>query len=266
MQRAGRRLMGGLLIGAAVASGWLAAWTLAPQTSASGSRTVADDEVSQLLYAMQRRELNEGDREQLLEQLLRLERLEDAKLVLQQWLNQRPHSLSMRLLLADLQRRSGAFEAARQELERLLRLHPLHPELLQLIALVEMQDGRGQEALQRLKAQFASRQEGQRLELGLLLADLQRQTGRFKDAAALYQQLAKESAEDVRPVLALAMLHQEQGDAAEVARWLEQARLRRGNNDRPDPLIDNLAYRWGLRAARVRAGQPSHPSAPPPTP
>ena len=116
MQRAGRRLMGGLLIGAAVASGWLAAWTLAPQTSASNSRAVSDDEASQLLNAMQRRELNQNEREQLLEQLLGLERLEDAKLVLQQWLNKQPHSLSMGLLLADLQRRSGAFEAARQEL------------------------------------------------------------------------------------------------------------------------------------------------------
>ena len=58
-----------------------------------------------------------------------------------------------------------------------------------MIALVDVQDGRGQEALQRLKAQFSSRPEGQRLELGLLLADLQRQTGRFKDAGALAQQL-----------------------------------------------------------------------------
>ena len=265
MQRAGRRLMGGLLVAAAVASGWIAAWTLAPQTSASGSRAVVDDEVTQLLNTRQRRELNPGERERLLEQLLRLERLDDAKLVLQQWLNKQPHSLSMGLLLADLQRRSGALEAARQELERLLRLHPLHPELLRLIALVDVQDGRGQEALQRLKAQFSSRPEGQRLELGLLLADLQRQTGRFKDAAALYQQLTKESAEDVRSVLALAMLHQEQGDAAEVERWLEQARLRRGNSDRPDPMIDQLAYRWGLQAARVRAGQPL-PSVPAETP
>jgi len=265
MQRAGRRLMGGLLIGAAVASGWLAAWTLAPQTSASSSRALADDEVSQLLNAMQRRELNEWEREQLLDQLLGLERLEDAKLVLQQWLNKQPHSLSMGLLLADLQRRSGAFEAARQELERLLRLHPLHPELLRLMALVDVQDGQGQEVLQRLKAQFSSRPEGQRLELGLLLADLQRQTGRLKDAAALYQQLTKESAEDLRAVLALAMLRQEQGDAAEVERWLEQARLRRGNSDRPDPMIDRLAYRWGLQAARIRAGQPL-PSVPAETP
>ena len=265
MQRARRGVMWTLLIGAAVASGWVAALTLAPQTSASGSRTVVDDEVSQLLNAKQRRELNEGERERLLERLLLLERLEDAQLLVQQWLHQQPHSLPLGLLMADLHRRSGALEAARQELEQLLRLHPLNQELLQLTVLVDLQDGRGQNALERLKAQFAERREGQRLELGLLLADLQRQLDQSKAAVDLYQQLAKESAEEVQPVIALAMLHHEQGDAAEVERWLQQARLRRGNDNRPDPLIDGLAYRWGLRAARVRAEQQS-PEIPAPTP
>ncbi len=265
MKRARRGVMWALLIGAAVASGWVAALTLAPQTSASGSRAVVDDEVSQLLNTKQRRELSEGERERLLERLLLLDRLEDAKLLLQQWLNQQPHSLPLGLLMADLHRRSGALEAARRELEQLLRLHPSNQELLQLTVLVDLQEGRGQNALQRLKDQFAARPEGQRLELGLLLADLQRQLDQSKAAADLYQQLAKESAEDVSAVIALAMLHQDQGDAAEVQRWLEQARLRRGNDDRPDPLIDNLAYRWGLRAARVRAVQPL-PSVPAETP
>ena len=146
-------------------------------------------------------------------------RLGAAKLLLQQWLNQQPHSLPLGLLMADLHRRSGALEAARRELEQLLRLHPSNQELLQLTVLVDLQDGRGQNALQRLKAQFAQRPEGQRLELGLLLADLQRQLDQSKAAAVLYQQLAKESAEDIRALIALAMLHQEQGDAAEVERW-----------------------------------------------
>lgn len=57
---------------------------------ASGSRTVVNDEVSQLLHAMQRRDLEAVERKRLLERLLLLERLEDAKLVLQQWLYQQP--------------------------------------------------------------------------------------------------------------------------------------------------------------------------------
>ena len=94
------------------------------------------------------------------ERLLLLERLEDAKLVLQQWLNQQPHSLTLGLLMADLQRRSGALEAARQHLYARLRLHPLNPELLQLKVLVELQDGREYEAFQRLTTHFAARPGG----------------------------------------------------------------------------------------------------------
>ena len=98
MQRARRRVVWALLIGAAVASGWVAAGGLALQTSSSGSRTVVDDEVSQLLQAMRRRDLDAEEQQRLLERLLLLERLDDAKLVLQQWLNQRPHSLPLGLL------------------------------------------------------------------------------------------------------------------------------------------------------------------------
>ena len=72
----------------------------------------------------------------------------------------------------------------------------------------------------------------------------------------------------MRAVIALAMMYEEQGDAAEVEHWLEQTRLRGGNEGRPDPLVDDLAYRWGLwglRGARVRAEQP-RPEIPAATP
>ena len=70
MQRARRRVVWALLIGPAVASGWVAAGGLALQTSSSGSRTVVDDEVSQLLQAMRRRDLDAEEQQRLLERLL----------------------------------------------------------------------------------------------------------------------------------------------------------------------------------------------------
>ena len=73
-----------LLIGAAVASGWVAAGSLAPQTLDSGNRTVVDYQLSQLLHAMPRRDLDAEERQRLLERLLLLEQLKDAQLVLQQ--------------------------------------------------------------------------------------------------------------------------------------------------------------------------------------
>ena len=130
---------------------------------------------------------------------------------------------------------------------------------------MDLQDGRGHEALQRLTTHFAARPGGQRLDLGLLLADLHGQLGMFDAAAGMCRQLAKESGEDVRAVIALALIYQDQGDAAEVEHWLEQTSLLRENEGRPDPLVDHLAYLCGLQAARLRAEQP-RPEIPAATP
>ena len=78
--------------------------------------------------------------------------------------------------------------------------------MLKLRVLVEIQDGRTTQALQLLTERFENRGPGTRGDLGLLLADLQRQSGEVNTAADLYLQLAEESPRDVKPLLALAML------------------------------------------------------------
>lgn len=261
MLRARRSLLLITALAAAGLAGWIAAFSLAPQTSARGSRAVVDREVSQLLEQLKQGNLDGQERQQLLERLLLLGRYSEAVLVLQPWLDQQPGSLSLRLLMADLLRLTGDSAEATRELDQLLRLHPNNPEVLQLQVLVDLQEGRANAAIKRLSGQFSARAKGQRLELGLLLADLQRQGGQTEAAAALYMQLAAEAPKDARPLLALAMLRQEQGRGQEVQALLQEARERRGQGDRPDSLIDELASSWGLRAARVRAETTVRPSS-----
>ena len=261
MLRARRSLLLITALAAAGLAGWIAAFSLAPQTSARGSRAVVDREVSQLLEQLKQGNLDGQERQQLLERLLLLGRYSEAVLVLQPWLDQQPGSLPLRLLMADLLRLTGDSAEATRELDQLLRLHPNNPEVLQLQVLVDLQEGRANAAIKRLSGQFSARAKGQRLELGLLLADLQRQGGQTEAAAALYMQLAAEAPKDARPLLALAMLRQEQGRGKEVQALLQEARERRGQGDRPDSLIDELASSWGLRAARIRAETTVGPSS-----
>ena len=94
------------------------------------------------------------------------------------------------------------------------------------------------------------------MDLGLLLGDLQRQSGQTKQSADLYRQLAEESPNDARPLLALAMQRQDEGNAKEVQALLESARKRRGETGENDQLVDELSARWGLSAIRVRAAVP----------
>ena len=157
--------------------------------------------------------------------------------------------------MADLRRLNGDRNGARTDLDQLLRLHPDHPDVLKLRVLVEIQDGRTTQTLQWLTQRFQNRGPGSRGDLGMLLADLQRQSGDVNAAAKLYQQLAEESAGDAKPLLAMAMLRQEQGKAEEVSELLEKARQRRDIQVEPDELIDALASSWGLTAHRIRASR-----------
>ena len=115
---------------------------------------------------------------------------------------------------------------------------------------LNQEQGRHRQAEAELTTRFKNLEPGQRLEVGLLLADLLRQGGSDKAAMNLYGQLARENMNDARPLLALALLRQERGDEEAVHTLLEQARERRDANGLVDPLIEVVAGQLGLSAAR----------------
>ena len=247
----------GLSLAAALLIGWWLSVSLTTDTTARGSRAVVDQQVASLLNRLdQEGDLPQQDRQRLLMRLLELGRLQEAQLVLGPLLQEQPRSISLALLMADLRRLNNEPDQARRDLDLLLRLHPNHPRVLELRVLVEQQQKRGPQALKDIKTRFEAGPKGQRLELGLLLGDLQRQSGQTKQSAGLFRQLAEESPNDARPLLALAMQRQDEGNAKEVQALLESARKRRGETGQSDQLIDDLAARWGLSAIRVRVAGP----------
>lgn len=255
----------GLSLAAALAVGWWLSVSLTPDTAARGSRTVVDQQVALLLNRLdQEGELPEQEQQRLLMRLLELGRLQEAQTVLEPLVRQQPRSISLALLMADLRRLNNEPVQARRDLDLLLRLHPNHSRVLELRVLIEQQQNRGREALMDIRTRFEGETEGKRLELGLLLADLLRQSGLTRQSADLYQQLAEESPKDARPLLALAMQRQDEGKAEEVQRLLGSARKRRGGAGLDDQMIDALAARWGLSAARVRAAGSQAPKRVPP--
>ena len=215
MPRPKRLLLLGLSLVSASFLGWSIAASLTSQTTASANRTDEDLQVEP------------HTRRTLLDILLAQSRFEDALLVLQPWLAEQPRSLNLALLSADLHRLTGNTDAALTELKRLLRLHPVDAQVLQLLVLVEQTNGNGKKALQDLQKRFSDQPPGSRLELGLLVADVQRQDGQPQAAAKMYAQLAAESPTDSRPQLALALLKRDQGQVQEVQALLQQTRQRR---------------------------------------
>ena len=246
------------MVGAALV-GWVAAASMAPETRARSTRQAEDLQVELLMQQLQNQEeLSEAERGLLLERLVTLERLQEAEVVLQPWLSGRSTPRELTLFKADLQRRNGQPEAARRSLQHLLRLHPNDLQVLQLLVLLDQELGRQGQVTAELTTRFKGLEPGQRLEIGLLLADLLRQGGSDQTAMKLYGQLATENKTDARPLLALALLQQERGDSEAVHTLLKQARERRDANGRINPLIDVVAGQLRLSAARATASdQPS---------
>ena len=139
-------------------------------------------------------------------------------------------------------------------------MHPVDAQVLQLLVLVEQTNGNGKQALQDLQKRFSDQPPGSRLELGLLVADLQRQEGQPQAAAKMYEQLAAESPTNSRPQLALALLKRDQGQVQEVQALLQQTRQRLTAAGGNTILIDQLAVNWGLSAARINPTKTTIPT------
>jgi len=173
------------MVGAALV-GWVAAASMAPETRARSTRQAEDLQVELLMQQLQNQEeLSEAERGLLLERLVTLERLQEAEVVLQPWLSGRSTPRELTLFKADLQRRNGQPEAARRSLQHLLRLHPNDLQVLQLLVLLDQEQGRQHQVTAELTARFKGLEPGQRLEIGLLLADLLRQSGSDQTAMRL---------------------------------------------------------------------------------
>ena len=127
--------------------------------------------------------------------------------------------------------------------------------------LLDQEQGRQRQVTAELTVRFKDLEPGQRSEIGLLLADLLRQSGSDQTAMRLYGQLATENKTDARPLLALALLRQEQGNSEAVQTLLKQARERRDTNGRIHPLIDVVAAQLELSAARSTGSEPSSAKA-----
>ena len=127
--------------------------------------------------------------------------------------------------------------------------------------LLDQEHGRQHKVTAELTVRFKGLVTGHRLEIGLLSADLLRQSGSDQTAMRLYGQLATENKTDARPLLALTLLRQERGDSEAVQTLLKQARERREANGRIHPSIEVVAAQLGLSAARSTGSEPTSATA-----
>jgi tetratricopeptide (TPR) repeat protein len=231
---------------------WLGQWQRGGGAiSAQGN---LERQVQQLLPAVERGDASPAEQQRLLELLVALNRKPEATRLLEALADRHPDRWSLRLLLAELRREQNDRSGAERELRQLLALQPDRIEALQLMALLQLETGRGAQAqatvLAALNRASKPKLEPRALAIGLLLANLQQKRGQGGQAEATLIKLASDFPRDPRPLLARALLQQEQGRTAAAQTTLIQARALTSG-----PLnaqLDQVAAAWGLESLTPR--------------
>ncbi len=253
-QRSGLILgLAGVAIAAlALAAGWgLGHWQRG--AGPSGAQVQLEHEIEVLQRRFQTGKATDAERQRLLELLVGLERRAEATALVEQLAQQQPQRWRLQLLLAELRREQNDLSGAERELQQLLSRQPDQVEALQQLALLQLETGRGSQAQLRVEAALnratKPKLQPQALQIGLLLANLQLKRGQAAQAQALLGRLAGDFPQDPRPLLARALVEQEQGQLAAAQASLAAARaLTPGNGDQR---LDRLAAAWGLQALRA---------------
>ena len=237
----------------ALGVGWLLSELMHGQNNPSPSRIEVDRQVRELLTRRAKQPLSAVDERRLLERLLALGRLPESIVLVQEQVKAQPKAWQWRLLLSQLELRNGNPAGADSQLQLLTRLQPTNVQVLQAQALLRMEQGRPQDAINSVQMALTASPPAHRVAIGLLLADLQRQSGAGAAALSTYQQLSKEAPQDARPLMAQALLMQEQGKQDQARLLLETARQRQLASSADTKALDALAARWGLVSTRTSA-------------
>lgn len=248
--------------GLCIAAGWWLGQLQNGSGVADANRLGLERQASGLEQRLTQGEASEAEQRRLLELLVALDRKAEATTLLERLADQQPQQWSLRLLLAELRRDQQDRSGAEREVRQLLNLRPDQIEGLQLMALLQLETGRGAQAQGQLEAALARASKPQlkpeALPIGLLLANVLQKRGQPAQAETLLLKLAAGFPSDQRPLLARAMLQQELGDIKAAQESLALARARKPGPS--DPQLDQVAAAWGL--APLRAPSPSLPGKP----
>ena len=251
-------LMVVLLLAGATACGWWLGSRQPAANPAALSTSPLEQEVRTLRGRLAAQQASPAEQQRLLELLVALNRQAEAIALLEPLADQQPDRWSLRLMLAELRRDRGDRKGAERELRMILNRRSDQVEALQLMTLLQLEQGQGAAAEARLTGAYrqaiAPPVKPQAIGLGLLLAELQQKRGLNQQAMATYRQLAANFPEDQRPLLGLALLQHQLGNGAGAIESLNLARQRSTNPSRTDPLLNQLAAGWGLAPLREKGG------------
>ncbi len=272
MPRAIVLLLQGVLLGGSYGGIFLLGWWASGNTSAEVAATSAVPAEQQKKVVNLRKQLGRlpDDPDLLLELIttqLQQGDLQAAYDHLQALRRKHPQRWQLSLLAAELLRSSGELTAAQQKIQGLLAVDPDNLSLLRLYCRILLERGEADRAESVAEAAWQRVQPPEppdpdmestvdAVPYGLLLADVRRAQGKVGAADRLLEQMIDRSQRkemDPRPLIAQAMLRQDNGDLEAAQQLLAEAR------QHGDPVtiqwLDILSRRWSLELTHALATQ-----------
>ena len=229
---------------------WVLASSLSTESRRSGDRRILESRVNILLKRHHSLGLNPKAEKKMIKSLLTLGRIQEARSAVEEIVAKDQSKLGWRLLLVELKRQTGDKKIALEEINYLVGVHHKNIEILELKALLDIENKTPYASLSLIKKRFENATKPNRMRLGLLLADLHQNMKQNSSAELIYKLLAEEMKGDAKPVIALAAMKQKAKLFSEAQLLLREARKRRTKPGEIDSLIDDLASEWALQAER----------------
>ncbi|KKZ11982.1 MAG: hypothetical protein TE42_06200 [Candidatus Synechococcus spongiarum SP3] len=276
MLRAIVLLLRGLLLGGSYGGVFLLGWWVASSAPAEIATTSAVTGAQQKVFNLRKQPGSLPEDPELLLDLV-MTQLQQGDLQaaydhLQTLHQQHPQRWQLSLLAAELLRSSGELTAAEQQVQSLLALDPDNLSLLRLYCRILLEQGEAGRAEAVADAAWQQvwnpgnpgmKSTVDAVPYGLLLADVRRSRGKVGAADQLLEQMidrSKQERTDPRPLVAQAMLRQDNGDLEAAQQLLAEAR------QHGDPVtiqwLDMLSRRWSLELTHAPTAQT--PGTPPP--
>ena len=257
--------------GACLAGGWWLGHLQSGGLAADPKQQALERQLEGLQQRSAQGGASAAEEQRLLELLIALNRKGEALSLSERLADQQPERPALRLVLAELRRDQNDRSGAEREVRQLLNQNPNNTEALQLMALLQVESGRGVLAVSQLQAAFdeaskpALKPEAPKpeaLDIGLLLANVLQRQGQAGQAEALLIRLTAAFPKDQTPILARALLLQERGNTSGAQAAIAQAKALKPGQE--DPRLDAIAAAWGLESLKGPSPGGSRSSTPVP--
>ena len=239
--------------GACLAGGWWLGHLQSGGLAADPKQQALERQLEGLQQRSAQGGASAAEEQRLLELLIALNRKGEALSLSERLADQQPERPALRLVLAELRRDQNDRNGAEREVRQLLNQNPNNMEALQLMALLQVESGKGVLAVSQLQAAFDKASKPalkplEALDIGLLLANVLQRQGQAGQAEALLIRLSTAFPREQTPILARALLLQERRDTKGAQAALAQAKaLKPGKQD---PRLDAIAAAWSLERLR----------------